>query len=294
MMQATPAIYGKLLLTAFFWGGSWIAGRVAVQEASPFAVASWRFFIAALALGILLVQREGRPRWTLVQWGWMTALGLAGIFLYNIFFLYGLRLIEAGRGALVVALTPAVIALADAFFFGTRMSWRRACGVGVALFGCLLVVTDGNPALLFAGGIGRGEWLIFGSVVTWTAFTFIGRRGGESLSPLALTFGGCLTGWAMLTVAALVEGSLFDFAATTWRGYWSIVFLGLLVTAAGFTWYSEAIATLGATRSAAFINLVPMFAVLLGAWLLGERLAAGALAGGLCVIAGVWLTNRYR
>ena len=257
MTPVTPAIYGKLLLTAFFWGGSWIAGRVAVQEASPFAVASWRFFIAALALGLLLFEREGRPRWTLAQWGWITALG---IFLYNIFFLYGLRLIEAGRGALVVALTPAVIALADALFFGARMSWRRALGVAVALLGCLLVVTDGKPRHLFDGGVGLGEWLIIGSVVTWAAFTFIGRRGGESLSPLALTFGGCLTGWAMLTLAALAEGSLFDFAATTWRGYTSIVFLGLLVTAAGFTWYSEAIATFGESDynqkdAEGFINL---------------------------------------
>ena len=270
MVQASPAIYGKLLLTAFFWGGSWIAGRVAVQEASPFAVASWRFFIAAFALGVLLLQREGRPRWTLAQWGWMSALGLSGIFLYNIFFLYGLRLIEAGRGALVVALTPAVIALADALFFRAAFSWRRGAGVG------------------------RGEWLIIGSVFTWVVFTFIGRRAGETLSPLALTFGGCLTGCIMLAVAALLEGSLFDFAATTWRGYTSIVFLGLLVTAAGFTWYSEALSSLGPTRSAAFINLVPLFAVLLGALLLGERLAAGALAGGVCVLIGVWLTNRYR
>ena len=294
MVQATPAIYAKLLLTAIFWGGSWIAGRVAVQEASPFAVASWRFCIAALALGVLLLQREGRPRWTLAQWGWVTALGLSGIFLYNIFFLYGLRLIEAGRGALVVALTPAVIALADVLFFGARLGWRRGLGVAVALFGCLLVVTDGKPLRLFSGGIGQGEWLILGSVFTWVVFTFIGRGGGKTLSPLALTFGGCLTGWAMLSVAALCDGSLFDFTATTWRGYSSIVFLGLLVTAAGFTWYSEAISTIGATRSAAFINLVPMFAVLLGAVLLDERLAHGALAGGACVIVGVWLTNRYR
>ena len=129
---------------------------------------------------------------------------------------------------------------------------------------------------------------------TWVVFTFIGRRAGETLSPLALTFGGCLTGCIMLAVAALLEGSLFDFAATTWRGYTSIVFLGLLVTAAGFTWYSEALSSLGPTRSAAFINLVPLFAVLLGALLLGERLAAGALAGGVCVLIGVWLTNRYR
>ena len=154
MPQVNLAIYAKLLLTAFFWGGTWIAGRVAVQEASPFAVASWRFFIAALALGLLLFEREGRPRWTLAQWGWITALGLSGIFLYNIFFLYGLRLIEAGRGALVVALTPAVIALADALFFGARMSWRRALGVAVALLGCLLVVTDGKPLHLFDGGVG--------------------------------------------------------------------------------------------------------------------------------------------
>ena len=44
---------------------------------------------------------------------------------------------------------------------------------------------------------------------------------------LALTFGGCLTGCVMLAAAALIEGSLFDFSATTWRGYSSIVFLGL-------------------------------------------------------------------
>ena len=294
MVQVSPAIYGKLLLTTFFWGGSWIAGRVAVLEASPFAVASWRFFIAALALGVLLVQREGWPRWSARQWLLVSALGMSGIFLYNIFFLYGLRLIEAGRGALVVALTPAVIALADALFFRASLPWRKALGVGVALFGCLLVVTDGAPVRILSGGVGQGEWLIIGSVFTWVAFTFISRASGQTLSPLALTFGGCLTGWALLTLAALVDGSLFEFSAASWRGYSSIVFLGLLVTAAGFTWYSEAIACIGATRTAVFINLVPVFAVLLGALLLGERLAAGALAGGMCVIAGVWLTNRYR
>ena len=57
MPHASPAVFVKLLLTAFFWGGTWIAGRVAVQEASPLAVASWRFFVATLALGALLALR---------------------------------------------------------------------------------------------------------------------------------------------------------------------------------------------------------------------------------------------
>ena len=64
MSQTTRATTVKLLMTALFWGGTWVAGRVAVHEASPLAVASWRFFFAALLLGGLLVAREGRPRWS--------------------------------------------------------------------------------------------------------------------------------------------------------------------------------------------------------------------------------------
>ena len=81
--QASPTIYIKLLLTAFFWGGTWIAGRVAVQEASPLAVASWRFFVATLVLGALFIHREGRPQWSFQDWLKLSLLGLTGVFLYN-------------------------------------------------------------------------------------------------------------------------------------------------------------------------------------------------------------------
>lgn len=289
---AAPAIYGKLFATALFWGGTWIAGRVAVREASPLAVASWRFCIAALVLGALVVAHEGRPRWSRRQWLTVTALGASGIFLYNICFLYGLRLIEAGRGALVVALTPAVVAAADWLLFGAPMSAKKALGIGLAMLGCLLVVTNGDLGRLAGGGVGSGEWLIVGCVVLWVAYTFISRRGTRELSALAMTFGASLTGWAMLTVAALVDGSLFALADTGWRGWSSIVFLGLFGTAVAFTWYSDAVHRVGATRAAAFINLVPVCAVLLGALLLGERLGTAVLAGGALVIAGVLLTNR--
>jgi drug/metabolite transporter (DMT)-like permease len=127
--------------------------------------------------------------------------------------------------------------------------------------------------------------------VLWAVYTFVGRRGTRSLSPLAMTFGASLTGWIMLTVAALLQGSLFLLTETTWRGWSAIVFLGLFGTALAFTWYAEAVQRIGATRSAAFINLVPVSAVILGALLLDERLGVAVLAGGALVIAGVIITN---
>jgi drug/metabolite transporter (DMT)-like permease len=288
--------YLKLLAVALFWGGTWVAGRVAVGEASPLAVASWRFLFAALALGGLLVVRDGWPRWRRREWALAFALGASGIFLYNVCFLYGLKFIEAGRGALVVALTPAAIALADWLFHGAGMSGRKALGIAVAMAGCLLVVTRGEPSALLsgaiAGGIGAGEWLILGCVVLWTAYTFASRRATRTMSPLAATFGASLTGWAMLTLAALVDGSLFSLAQMSWRGASSIVFLGLFGTAVAFTWYAAGVHSLGATQAGAFINLVPVFAVLLGALLLGERLPGTVLAGGALVMTGVIITNR--
>jgi drug/metabolite transporter (DMT)-like permease len=292
MLQTSSTIYVKLFLSAFFWGGTWIAGRVAVQEASPMAIASWRFCIATLVLGALLVHREGFPKWSLRDGLRLSLLGLTGIFLYNIFFLYSLKEVEAGRGALVVAFIPALIALADWLIFRIPMSPLKALGVMLAMSGCLLVVTRGQPTRLFSGHVGSGEWMLLGTAISWATYTLISRHCSNSFSPLAMTFGACLSGWLMLTFLALADGSLFSFSNVTWRGITSVFFLGLFGTAIAFTWYSEAISQIGSTKAAAFINLVPIFAVMLGALLLDERLETAILAGGALVVTGVFLTNR--
>ncbi len=292
MPSPRPRTFLTLVLTAFFWGGTWIAGRSAVQEMAPLAVASWRFLLATLILGALLYRTEGFPRWSVKEWSILGCLGLTGVFLYNVCFLYGLQHVEAGRGALVVAFIPAIIALADWLVFRLPMPPLKAFGVALAMAGCLLVVTQGHPARLLTGGIGHGEWLLLGTALAWTAYTLINRKITTRFSPLAMTFGGCLAGWLLLTAGALINGSLFDIAATTWRTPASIGFLAIFGTAVAFTWYSEAIGHVGSTRAAAFINLVPVFAVLLGALLLDERLGGGVLAGGAAVIAGVLMTHR--
>lgn len=291
MAHIAPRTLLQLLGVAFFWGGTWVAGRIAVMEVSPLATASWRFFLAALVLGAVLHKTEGLPRWNARIWLGVTLLGATGIFLYNICFLYGLRIIEAGRGALVVALTPAVIALADWLLFGAAMTRRKLAGVLLAMAGCLLVVTRGQPQDLFGGAVGLGEMLILGCSVLWASYTFIGRRVNQRISPLAATFGASLTGWAMLTLAALADGSLFAFAGLRLDGVVSIAFLGVLGTALGFTWYAAAVRDIGPTRAGMFINLVPVFAVLQSALLLDERLAIATYLGGLVVIGGVALLN---
>ena len=294
MTQPVGSItYLKLIGAMFMWGGTWIAGRIVAQElTAPLAAPAIRFLLAGFVLGGVALITEGRiPRpQTGSEWGIVSGLAMTGIFLYALCFFYGLKHISAGRGALVVALTPVVVALAAWFLGQERMTPVKLSGVAIAMAGCLTVIGKGNPLALLHGAVGVGEWLILGCVLCWTAYTFIGRRATKTLSPLAATLWASLIGAALLGLTASLQGGA-EIAAWSWRVWTSVVFLAIGGTALAFTWFADGVKRLGAARASAFVNLVPVFAVLQAAVLLDERLGLAVLGGGLLVIAGVWLTT---
>ncbi len=291
--QARTVTYVKLIAAMAMWGGTWIAGRVIAQELSaPLAVAALRFVLSGLAVGAFMLLSEGRLPFPESgrDWGLIWALGFFGIFLYGLCFFFGLQRIPAGRGALVVALNPAVIVMTAWLIGKERMTTRKAIGSLIALAGCLTVIGNGDPLALFQGTVGLGEWLIVGCVMSWTAYTFIGWQASGRFSPLATTFYASLSGAVLLGLAALVQGDI-DPAAWSWRVWSGMGFLAIFGTAIAYTWFTDAVHRLGAGHASIFINLVPVFAVLQAALLLDERLGLAVLAGGALVIAGVWLTS---
>ena len=293
--QAGSLTYLKLIGAMFMWGGTWIAGRIVAQELTvPLAAPAIRFLLAGLVLGGFALLTEGRiPRpQTGGEWGIVSGLAMTGIFLYALCFFYGLKHISAGRGALVVALNPVVVALAAWFLGQERMTPLKLAGIAIALAGCLTVIGNGNPLALLHGAVGIGEWLILGCVMCWTAYTFIGRRATKTLSPLAATLWASLIGAALIRTTALLQGNS-DIVAWSWRVWAGVVFLAVGGTALAFTWFADGVKRLGAARASVFVNLVPVFAVLQAAVLLGERLELPVLGGGLLVIAGVWLTTSF-
>lgn len=277
----------------FMWGGTWIAGRVVAQElAAPLAAPAIRFLIAGLALAGFALATEGRiPRpHSGTEWGAVTGLALTGIFVYALCFFYGLKHVTAGRGALVVALTPVLVALGAWLSGQERMNALKLGGVAIATLGCLTVIGNGNPLALLRGEVGIGEWLILGCALCWSAYTFIGRKATKTLTPLAATLWASLLGAGMIGLAALMLGGI-DLAAWSWRVWASVLFLAIGGTALAFTWFADGVRRIGAAKSSVYVNLVPVFAVLQAAALLDERLGLPVLAGGLLVIVGVWLTT---
>lgn len=285
--------YLKLVLTAIIWGGTFVAGRIVVQNMEPFTAAFFRFAVASICLVILTQKIEKRlPKLKRSQIFPVILLGLTGVFSYNAFFFLGLQTVAASRAALIVALNPTFITLGAALFFREKLNGLKLIGIITSLTGAAIVISKGQILNLFQGSIGWGELFIFGCVLSWVAYTLIGKSVVKSLSPLATTTYACIIGAIALLIPALFEGitqDLMQFPLAAWLG---ILYLGVLGSAIGFSWYYEGIVAIGAAKASIFINLVPVSAIAFAVLLLHESVTISLVLGGILVMAGVFCTNK--
>lgn len=285
-------IYIRLLLTALFWGGTFIAGRLIADRVGPFSAAFLRFAIASSFLLLLTLRHEGQlPRISREQFIGLFFLGMTGVFAYNALFFKGLQLISAGRASLIIANNPVFIALFAALVFKENLSWLKAGGIVLSVTGALIVISKGDLAVLLQGGVGWGEILIFGCVASWVAYSLIGKTVMKNLSPLVSVSYSSLIGMAALFIPALAEGMAIRIPDYTLQDWGCIAYLGVFGTVLGFVWYYEGIKALGPTKAGQFINFVPVCAILLAFFILGEPLTWSLLVGAGFVITGVSVTN---
>ena len=285
-------IYAKLVLVAMLWGGTFIAGRVAAVEMAAPTAALWRYLIATLVLVVAsFVVERGLPRLSRAQWLGVSLLGLTGVAIYNLCFMFGMQTVPASRGSLIIATVPAATLLGGALFLHEQLTLRRVAGVLIALLGVAIELGHGNPLVLFDGHAGIGEAALFGGVLAWAAYTLIGKRLLVDMSPLAATTYAALTGSAMLAAVCLLKGDLVLPHATL-KGWIALAYMGVFGTAIAFIWFYEGVRTIGPARSMVFVNLVPIFAIAFAMLLLGERIELSMVAGAVLVIAGVFIINR--
>lgn len=284
--------YILLVLTMLFWGGTFIAGRLLSGDTSAYSAAFLRFLIASVALFCLLRLAKEKinipSRSELVG---LFFLGATGVFCYNVFFFSGLHYISAGRAALIIASTPLVITIFALLVFKEPLSPLKVLGILLSITGAMFVISNGHPSTIFTGGFGKGELSLLGCVFSWSAYTLIGKKMLSSMSPLSSVFFSSIIGTALLFIPAIATGLFQDIPELTFNNWVELSYLGIFGTALGFSWYYGAIKKIGATQAGVFINLVPVFAVILSWLILGEAIKPSVLIGGAMILSGVSLTN---
>ncbi len=264
------------IAVALVWGMGVVFAKAAIAHFPPILLMALRFAVTAAALVWFV-----RPPWAQTLRIFWIALVSAAI-QYSLTF-NGLKGLDASTAVLVLQLEVPLLVLLGAVLLKERPGRRKWCGIAVAVLGVGLIV--GEPKL---GGAWGSLALVVSGAVTWAIGQIMVRR-------LVSLDGLTLIAWVavfatpqLFFVSYVIEGAPGPYLATAdWIVWGAVVYLGLIMTALGYALWYTLIRRHPVGQVAPFLLLMPVFSVIGGMTLLGERPTQQIALGGAAVIAGL-------
>jgi len=257
------------------WGLNFAVAKIALAEFPPILLSALRFMTVAL---VLLPFRLRPPRLRPI----LILAVILGLVHFPLVF-SGLSRLDASTSAIVLQLqVPAGVFLA-ALLLGEKLRPRDVFGMLIAFAGVALIA--GAPRLE-ANRIGLAFLLV--AAFGWGLATVQLKRVGP-IDPFSLNgWLGLFIATELFVVSRLLEGSPVHYiAAATWRGWSGVLYTSVVSTIVAFGIWARLVARYPVGQTLPFMLTIPLFAILGGIVLNGDRVTLDMALGGVLTIIGV-------
>lgn len=283
-----------LLLATSGWGGMFLVSKGVLQHVDPFWFTLIRYSLSALVFVALLAPRGAAPWRKLQQQALPLAMrGVAGFGVFSVLLLTGLAHSVPSHGAVIMATTPMTTQLLRWALDGVRPARATLLTSVLALAG-VAVVSGLMSGLLFGTANEEGSTL-FGDATAlvgtlgWVWYTRGAARFAE-LDVIEYTALTVLASWPLLLAGTLIATTFglahVPSAEGLMLSWHALLYVGLVSSAIAILAFNYGVRALGAVTATAFLNFVPVSALLMSV-VLGKPPAAHELVGTLMVIAAL-------
>ncbi len=280
--------YLALTVAMFLWGSSFIALKLAFMGFDPMTAIFGRMFCAALVM-LLVFPRFKTVRRQPGDLGLLLMMALFEPCLYFIFEGYALTLTSASQAGMISAMMPLMVAVSAFFILGEKIRLKTLAGFFIAVAGGIWISVFShssenapNPAL--------GNFLEFVAIACASGYTICAKYLSPRYHPLYLTavqsFMGAVFFFPLMLVSPAGIPQSFQLMPTL-----AVIYLGVVVTLVAYTCYNYGVSRIPVGQASAFINLVPVFTILLGWMILGERFGLLQFFGVILVFAGIIISQ---
>lgn len=280
-------IYLMLIGFAVFTGATFNLAKYSVHYFSAASAAAWRFGIAALVMVLILgFQKQIKIRIIKTHWKMYILLGIIGIFGFNTFFFLGMKYTSPLNGALIMGTNPLVTALFAYFILKNPITKQQMLGMAFALVGVVLVLTQGSLEIIRTLSFSKGDLLILAGNICWALYGVLGRKYLNGSSSMETTTYTMVIGSLCLTILTVFLPSPHPLSYVTFSAWGAILFMALFTSVLGYLWWNKGMATIGASNTSLFFNLVPVVTMILSI-ITGATISLPQIVGTCLVILGV-------
>lgn len=283
-----------VFLAVCCWAANIVAIKVALRGFAPAALAQLRVSGAALIFLVISMVRRRGPALCIAMKHWRSVglLALSGVTFNQLLVIGGLTRSSVVHTGLIVALGPVMVLGLSVLNRLEFLTVPKVVGMLTSL---------GGAAVLSIGGAreaDRGHWvgdlLVLAGTVMFAFYAILMKRVAiqyDALTVNTLIFS--LGGLMMLPFSAWNLWQL-NWDQIPVSAVWAIAFMVTVGSVPPYLLFAFALSRLSASRVVAFNYLQPVIAILLGIWLLGEKVGVCAVIGGVLILSGVFLVKRER
>ena len=281
--------YFALAATSIIWGTTWVASKVAVLNAPPLEVSAIRQFVAGL-IYIIFFSLKGEKLPTIQQWKPLLVMSFFLLIIANGFATWSIKYLSSGLAALIAALYPLFVVIIEMFFFKTKNTVATFIGLFLGLAGIFVVFYD-NAFHHNSADYLFGIFLAVIAMMSWGIGTIFVARKKLNINPY---YG---MGWQMMLAAPFIYAmsvgsgkniSLLDIPLQTWL---AIAYLVVIGSCIAFVCFIYSMKQLPAAIASLYAYINPIVAMIVGSFLLAEKLTINILIGTAITIVGVYLVN---
>lgn len=282
-----------LFTVAVIWALNFTVIKASLSEIDLYSFNAIRFVLAAVFLWGVVAKRKQWFKIDKSDWFPLIILGLAGNLLYQWLFIVGINLTYAANAAVLLGTIPIWVAVFSHFFSFETLNRLKSIGVILAFSGVALIIASGKNPISFGSETFTGDLSIIIAATVWAIYTIYSKKFLSRYTPLQFSTFMTTFGAIALVILAIPNSTETNWSQVSIAAYGGIVYSGLLAIGLAYLIWNNGLLRVGAVRTAAYQNLVPVLGLFFGIVLLGESLEILQYVGSAIVIIGIVLT-RYK
>lgn len=296
-MTTQPRSLGiaALLLATSAWGGMFLVSKGVLHHVDPFWLTLIRYSLSAMLFIALLMPRGATPWLKLRAHAMPLAIrGLAGFGVFSVMLLTGLAHSVPSHGAIIMATTPMTTQLLRWALDGVRPTRATVLTSLLALAGVIIV-----SGALSSHGAQAGESTAFGDAMAfvgtlgWVWYTRGAAQFADKLDVVEYSALTVLASWPLLLIGAVVATAAGLAEVPSGSGlmlsWHALAYVGLISSAVAVLAFNFGVRTMGAVTGTAFLNFVPVSALLMSVAL--GKLPSGNELLGMAMVVGALLIH---
>ncbi len=276
------------IAAVFIWAANAVVSKLATGAIDPGTIAFYRWFFALLILFPFCIKSVLRQKDVVIKSiGKLTVLASLGMVLNQCLAYYAAHTTSATNIAVFLSMMPLFGLFLAVPLLGTKLRKQTLIGAVISFSGLAFMLSEGNPVNLLSNGIKQGDGLMFISSLAYALYSILLNKWKLQLTSWASVFCQVVIATVFQLPLLLISSSY----SITSEAFPMVMFAAVFASVLAPWLWAIGVQKIGASHATLFMNLVPIFTVIISVIFVGNQPTIHHLAGGSFVLVGLLLAQ---